>query len=406
MANTSTTPFLAFTSDPKDIDTLKRFAVTHGWAESCVLQGDIRTATAHLKDNGSPALLLAEIPSAAEAQALLDGLAEVCSPHTKVIITGTVNEYSFFRWLMEIGISDYLLKPLTEQTLENAYVKSTAQPGAAAVAVKPQGKVVAVMGTRGGIGNTALAINLAGIFADAKKHTALVDLDPHDGSLAVLLDMEPSKGFREALEKPDRMDSLFLERVMQKHGPHLSILSSEETMQDRVIIHDSAADALLKELKEQYQIIVLDMPHYLNAFSRKCLSKADHVVLVTELTLVSLRDTLRISDMMRDGYKLKPPIVAINRFGMAPKHAIKETDFEKGTGAKIAYKIPYAPDVFMPVGTDIAAVKSKNHPAVKPLYQLASQIVPEVKAVADSGKAAKGGFFKRTPKEPKPPKEK
>jgi pilus assembly protein CpaE len=112
---TTTMPFLAFATDVADIKALRDFATARGWTDNAVLTGNIKDAAEYLKNNASPGVLLVEIPSQAEAAALLDGLSEVCAPETKVIVTGNVNEYSFYCWLTDIGISSYLLKPLTER---------------------------------------------------------------------------------------------------------------------------------------------------------------------------------------------------------------------------------------------------------------------------------------------------
>ena len=131
------------------------------------MQGDIKTATQFLKDNGSPRLLLVEIPASKdEANALLGGLAEVCDPATRVIAIGSVNEYSFFCWLMELGLSSYLLRPLTEAALEGAFAKSVERKTEPGKPEKAPAKVIAVMGTRGGVGATTISINLAAIIAD------------------------------------------------------------------------------------------------------------------------------------------------------------------------------------------------------------------------------------------------
>lgn len=401
-SGTSFSPFLAFANGEAEIGVLKAFAAKHQWQESCIHQGDISTAAAYLKENPSPSLLLVEIPSASEASKLLDGLAEVCDPDTNVIIIGNINEYSFYCWLMDIGIFSYLLKPLTDQMLESAYAKSKEQPVKQAGPTKEPGKIIAVTGARGGIGATTLSINLAGIFADVfKLNVALVDIDPQEGSIALALDLEPSRGFREALEKPDRIDPLFAERVMNRHGKHLSVLSSEETMQEHIPIHDEASDALLKELKDKFDLIVLDIPRYLNPFSRKCLAQADHVVLATDLTLLGLRDTLRLTDLMRETLKIRPPVVVASRVGWS-KQEMKVVDFEKGINTDVEHRIPFTPDVFMIVSNDIPSVKFKSHASVKPLYKLASQLVPQIK-VDMPEKEKSGGFFKK--KEPKKDKE-
>lgn len=385
-------PFLAFASDSSDLETLKAFTARQQWPENSVLQGDIKTATEYLKTNTSPVLLLVEISSAAAASAELDALAEVCSPDTKVIVIGNVNEYSFYCWLTEIGITNYLLRPLSEATLDHALQKATAQPVAAAKQERPPGKIIAMIGTRGGVGTSTLALNLAGMIAElSKKNVALIDVDPHEGSIALMLDIEPAKGFREALEKPDRIDSLFIERVMAKPHKHLSILSSEEPMHELVHYHEQASEALLKELRGKYDIVILDLPRMLDDFTRSCLRMADNTILVTELTLLSLRDTLRSGDMMRDHYKMKQPVIVANRVGHT-KFDMKQGDFEKGVNAKIDFLIPNAPEVFMQISSDIPSLKFKDHASVKPLYKLAELIEPSAKTLLAAVKEKKGLF--------------
>jgi len=388
-------PFIAFASDARDVETLNNFAASRGFAGDSAFQGDIRTAAEYLKTNPSPVLLLVEIPSAADAPALLDALADVCDPQTKVITIGAVNEYSFYCWLMDLGIVNYLLKPLNQAMLEAAYQKSE-QPASAQGREKPPGKVIAVMGARGGVGATTVALNLAGIMAELSgKNVALVDADAQEGSISLALDIEPSRGLRDVLEKPDRIDSLFIDRVMHKPSKHLSVLSAEEMLGERIPIHNDAAEALTRELRAKYDIVILDIPRYLNPFTRQCLKASEHMVLVSEMTLLSLRDALRLTDVMRETLKIKPPVLVANRVGLAAKQEILASDFEKGASAKIARAIPFAPDIFMYIGADIPAVKHKDHAAVKPLYALAQQLVPEAKQKTTAKSKSAFDFFRK-----------
>lgn len=386
--------FLAFASDGQDLAELKTFAGAHQWPESCVQPGDIRTAAQYLKSNPSPTLLLVELPSAKEAPAMLDELADVCDPDTKVITIGNINEYSFYCWLMDLGIFSYLLRPLTQPMLEAAYNKSVEVASSGGKNEKPPGKIISVIGARGGVGTSAIALNLAGTIADlSKKQVGLVDIDPQEGSIALSLDIEPSRGFRDVLEKPDRIDSLFIERVMNKLGKNLSVLAAEEALHDNIRIHDQAAEALLKELRAKYDVVVLDIPRYLSNFGRACLKQSEHVVMVTELTLICLRDVLRMGDVMRETLKVKPAILLANRMGMVPKHEMPIADFEKGAGAKVPHRVPYAPDLFMHISHEIPSVQHKTHPAVKSLHQLAIHIVPEARGKPSlKEKKEKSGF--------------
>ena len=380
-------PFLAFAAATHDVGALKEFATAQGWPENAVHQGDIRQATEYLKKHPSPALLLVELPSAAEANVLLDALADVCDPDTRVITIGDINEYSFYCWLMDIGISSYLLKPLTQQMLEGAYNRSLHQTAGTAGKEKQPGKVIAVVGTRGGVGATTTAINLAAILADAtNKSTALVDIDPQQGSVALALDIEPSRSLRDALEKPDRIDSLFIERVMTKPMPNLSVLSAEESLLEHIKTSEHAGELLIKELRDKFEYVVLDIPRYFNTHTRQCFQRADFVVMVAEMTLLSLRDSLRLSDLMREAYKMHPPVIIANKVGHAAKHEMKKADFEKGINHEVSYSVPYAPDIYMPISTDFPALKAKQHAAVKPLYELAAHLVPAVKKNIAKGK--------------------
>lgn len=397
--NSKKPDFLAFAQDGADRETLKDFALAHGWEETCIAQGDIATATEYLKTNPSPKLLLVEIPSAEAASGLLDALADVCDAGTKVIIIGTVNEYSFYCWLTSIGVFSYLLRPLTKQMLDDAYQKSitisSAGAGSAVDANEPT-KIIAVIGARGGVGASTISLNLAGIFAEhSGKKIALVDVDPQQGTLALSFDIEPAHGLRDALEKPERIDTLFIDRVMSKPSKNLWVMSVEEPLSEMLNINELAAETILKEFVEKYEVVVLDIPRNLSQFSRDFLKKADSVVLVAELNLQSLRDTLRLSDLIRDTLKLPAPMVVINRAGVAPKNEISVADFEKGIGDKIVEKINYLTDVFMYIGNEIPAVTHAKNTGIKPLYNIAKQLLPNMQIVEEVKKNDMLGFLKK-----------
>ncbi len=387
--SSSLTSFVAFASEDSDVAILKAFAHAQGMSAENIFKGMIADASEYLKTNPSPDVLLVQIPSQEAAPELLEGLAELCDQNTKVITVGTINEYSFYCWLMDIGITQYLLCPLTESALSHAFEKLQSNV-AAEQKDKPPCKIIAVMGARGGVGASMVALNLAALLGEqTHKKIALVDLDPQEGSLSLSLDMEPSIGLRDVLEKPDRIDSLFLERVMNKVGKYLSVLSAEERLSDQLAISEQAAFPLLEELRNKYDYVVLDVPRHLNHFTRTCLQTADYSLLVTELSLLCLRDTLRMQDAMREAWKIKPPMIIANRVGLAPKQEVPVVDFEKGAGAKISEQIPFTPDIFMSVSRDVPAVKHKTHAAVKPLLHLAALIAPEAKpAAADAKKPA------------------
>lgn len=206
-----------------------------GFSRIEIHAGGVIEASAYLAQHASPEALLVEITSTDNAAAQLDALAEVLHPMTRVIVCGTIDSVRFYHWLLEIGIHEYLLEPFSEQQLATALKKSSkarVDPTAEASADKPR-SLIAVIGARGGVGTTSIAVNMAGIFVQARQlPTALFDLDPYFGSVALNLDMEPGRGIRDAFEKPDRVDGLFLERVMVKPFANLALFAAEEPLAD------------------------------------------------------------------------------------------------------------------------------------------------------------------------------
>jgi pilus assembly protein CpaE len=388
--NAQRIPFLAFTTDNAGATVLKQFAIAQGWPEAVVHTGDIKTAAAFLQSNPSPKVLCVDVTSVEAASAELDALADVCDPGVKVIVSGTINEYSFYAWLVEMGISNYLLKPFTMATLEAAYRKTfdvaPAASVAAAVEVKKDAKVISVIGARGGVGASTVAVNLAWILAHALgQKTALLDFDPQLGTVALALDLEPGKGLRDALEKPDRIDGLFLDRVMVRLEDNLSVLSTEEGLDESIAPSEAAAEALLKQSKPKFSHIVVDVPRSLTPFTRHALKHANHVICVTEFTIMGLRESLRYLEFCRDYLKVGVPIFVANRVGLAGKHQMPQAEFEKGLGVKISYSIPFVLDAHAAATAgEVLVETAKNAPATKILHALAGHFAEQKDAVAAS----------------------
>jgi len=373
-------PFLAFTTDSESAGLLRQFIASHGWEGNLVYEGDINTAADFLKLHPSPQVLCVDIISAEATPASLDRLADVCDPGIKVIVSGKVNEYSFYCWLVEAGITNYLLKPFSLHALEAAYRKAIELPSAEishTPEIKKDAETIAVIGSRGGVGATTVSVNLAWILANHfHQKTALVDFDPQLGTVALAVDLEPSKGLRDALEKPDRIDGLFIDRVMTKAGEYLSVLSTEEPLDDYVNASEASAEALLKQIKPKFSHLIIDLPRVLSPFTRYALKYANHIICVSEYTIMGLRESLRYLDFCRDILKVHSPIFIANQVGLAGKHEIPKEEFEKGLGQKVAFDIPFTLDAHASANSgEIWADTAKNAPATKVLQAIAGHFV-------------------------------
>lgn len=369
----NTPPFVAFMKEGASSDAARAVAASNGWSEGCVHYGDVRQAVVYLKEQPSPKILLVEIPSSQEAPELLDRLADVCSQNMRVIVAGSINEFSFYSWLKDIGIEHYLLQPFTAEMLR----KLIQLPDPKAVAAGESQNnctLIACMGARGGVGTTTVTANLAHILAkEYKQQTALLDMDAYFGTVAMAFNLQPSHGLRDALDKPDRIDGLFLDRVMLNQSPHLAILSAEEALRDTLASSASAAESLIAELRQKYSYVLIDLPRMLTPLTRSILAQADKTILVSDLSLLSLRDLLRLRDYIVEDLHRPDPVVVVNREGIAGKHELKRDAFSKHYGRAIEHYLPFMTEAFAATsaGEMLIDVARKNPAVLEALRKLA-----------------------------------
>lgn len=333
--------FVACISDEVTREAVSRAAASLGWVDVTVRAGSVADAPHIIDRKHPPALLLVDLTDVADPAPAAAELMDLCGSSTRILSIGAINDVSLFRQLMALGVADYLVKPVSSEILSDAFSQALSQ--ASAREVNPRSKrLYAFIGARGGVGTTTVAVATAWLLAyEFKLPTALVDLDLHFGNLALSLDLEPGRGLREALEHPERTDNLLLQSAMVKEGDMLPILAAEEPLEDMFNFEPESASALLDALAQDHDYLIIDVPRSLNGICRQVLGAADTAIIVTDLSLASLRDTLRLNDLMKSlGGRSKPLIVA-NNVGAAHRGEIGRAEFERGLGQPLDAAIPF-----------------------------------------------------------------
>ena len=138
---------------------------------------------------------------------------------------------------------------------------------------------------------TTIAINAAFIMAEKlSRRTALVDMDIYAGNIALALDIEPTRGLREALDDPERVDETFLQNAMAKFGKSLHVLATEEAFDDTVRLTDDKVLMLADTIRANFDMAIMDLPRHFIMREPALFTRFDDIVIVGELTLQSLRD--------------------------------------------------------------------------------------------------------------------
>ena len=335
-----TTPdCLAFLGDDHSREVVGRVA-HEVFGAAMVADGGVRNALDSLTDAAPPEVLIVDIGENPEHLTPLLSLCGSSMKETKLIAVGSLNDVAVYRDLVEAGAADYLVKPITEPALRAALSRRRMpRHGDDRAAEKKVHKIV-VVGAQGGVGASTIALNLAWLSAEVhEKRTVLVDLDLEFGAAALALDLEPTRGLREALENPSRIDSLFVSSATARVGDRFCVMSTEETF-DRGFRPDPAAiETLFGTLEESNDCVIVDLPRAAFDLRHGVFQAATQVVLVSDLSLRGLRDTARLIDIVGDAAPEVPVTVVANRTG-APQQAISVAEFKKTLGRKVDLQIP------------------------------------------------------------------
>lgn len=314
-------PLIAFV-DAASERVLHEASMLGSLGRNLIMRGGIAKAIEYLGAQRSPHLLIVDISGADLPLSQIHTLADVCEPGVTVIAIGDRNDVGLFRDLTEAGVSDYIVKPLSRDLLTKALAPRNSS-GELSRATLKLGKMVAFIGARGGVGTTTLAANLAWHLANRQaRRVALVDLDLQNGDCALLLNVSPTPGFRDALANPLRLDNLLLERILTPHGERLFVLGSEEPLLDNVQFTVSAVDTLFSVLRSQFHYVIVDVPRIPAPPYRRALGMADLRIVVADQTMRSVRDAVRLRTVFGEGAAEGRDLLVINRAGEGGHHAV------------------------------------------------------------------------------------
>lgn len=384
--------FHAYVCDDHSLEVLRAAAQDMGWPAEKLYKGGLRNAVQSLSMSASPNVLFVDLSESADPLTDINSLAEVCEPGTVVIAAGQVNDVRLYRDLVASGLQDYLLKPLSLESLRDTLNSAQAvflAPKADAGSDQPH-MMVSVIGTRGGVGASTVATSLAYLSSSrGKRSTALLDLDVHFGTGALALDLEPGRGLTDAVENPSRIDGLFIERAMVRASDTLAILSAEAPISQPLLTDGSAYFQLEEELRSAFEWTFVDLPRNMLVQHPHLVHESNAVVVVTEFTLASARDTIRILSWLKTNAPQSQVIVAVNK-AQPGVSEITRKDFEQSIERAIDVVLPYDSKVTTQAAKlgKTAAESGRTSKLGQALHELSNQLnLAEAGEIAGKGKS-------------------
>ncbi|CDX61847.1 Response regulator receiver protein [Mesorhizobium plurifarium] len=309
-----------------------------------VHMGGIPTAIEFYQSAPTPNLILLE--SRSEPQQLLEQLgqlAEYCDPSSKVVVIGHYNDVGLYRELIRSGISEYVIAPVSMTDIVSVVSSIFVDPEA-----EPIGRSIAFVGAKGGVGSSTIAHNVAWAMSSLfKSEVVIADLDLAFGTANINFDQDPAQGIAEAVFSPERVDEVYLDRLLAQCAEHLSLLAAPSTL-ERVYDFDPEAFAqVIETAQRSAPLLVLDVPHIWSGWTKSTLIKADEIVITATPELANLRNTKNMVDMLK---RLRPndpsPKLIINQAGVPKRPEIAASDFAEPLGITPMAVINFEPLLF------------------------------------------------------------
>jgi pilus assembly protein CpaE len=300
----------------------------------------------------------------------LDALAEFCDAGTRVVVIGRANDVTLYRELVRRGVSDYMISPVGTIDVVRSICGLFSAPDA-----KPVGRVVAVVGAKGGVGATTVAHNIAWAVArDLSLDSVVTDLDLAFGTGGLDYNQDPPLGIADAVFSPDRIDTAFVDRLLSKCSDHLSLLAAPATLERAYDFSPEAFDSIFDALRATMPCIVLDVPHMWSGWTQRTLVSADDILIVAAPDLANLRNAKNLFDYLRaTRVNDHRPLYCLNQVGVPKRPEIKPGDFAKALEDQPVAVIPFEPQLFGAAANNgqMIAEMSSNHRTAETFRQLA-----------------------------------
>src|SRR5882762_8299019 len=308
-----------------------------------IQMGGMAAAVEAYRSAPTPNVIVLETDARVDILAGLDHLATVCDPGTRVVVIGRVNDVTLYRELVRRGISDYVIAPVNTLDVVRSICGLFSTPEAKSV-----GRIIAIVGAKGGVGASTIAHNVAWAIArDLALDSVVADLDLAFGTAGLDYNQDPPQGIADAVFSPDRVDTAFIDRLLSKCTDHLSLLAAPATLERVYDFGSEAFDSIFDTLRSTMPCIVLDVPHQWSGWTKRILVNADDILIVAAPDLANLRNAKNLFDYLRAArVNDHRPSYCLNQVGVPKRPEIKPADFAKALEDQPVAIIPFDPQTF------------------------------------------------------------
>ncbi|MDD1751429.1 MAG: hypothetical protein LUO89_16315 [Methanothrix sp.] len=318
-------------------------------------------------------------------------------PQTEVMVCSHSRDPDFLIRVMKLRAGGFIPLPLNQAeflaTLNRIRAEKEQRQAPS------QSQILAVTGTKGGVGTTSIATNLAVALAEINPgEVILVDLARPFPHVAQFLDLKCNHSIMDLVNNADNLDQMFVQKIVQKHKSNLDVLLNRPDYHlDANKIPDiGALGKVFTSLRLSYKWVVVDLGIWPDQCYTRVLQNADQILLVTELTLPDLQNLKIIKaifqDLLLDDAKVK---VLVNHY--SKDYALGLKDIKNIMPRPVLHTLPHEFSTLIEAinqGETLAEVAPRSK-LWRRLKEVAEELVAQSKSNTDAQDAAKPGLLRR-----------
>jgi len=269
-------------------------------------------------------------------------------PRAGIIIMSVQGEQEYLKKAMMAGAREYMVKPFSSDeladTIRRVYDFEAKRmdklvPAEVKAEIRREPQIITVFSTKGGVGKTTIATNLAVSLArDTGRKVALVDLDLQFGDVAVMLNVVPKRTLTELVQEFGQLDGELLESYLIPHPTGVRILPAPTRPEYAELVTSTHVEKILELLKQNYDFVIVDTPPVFQETNLAALDASDQILLVLALDLPTIKNVKLSLEVLESLHHRGKVRMVLNR--SSNDFGIKYEDVERSLGFLVAAHVP------------------------------------------------------------------
>ncbi|MCH1496594.1 MAG: AAA family ATPase [Rubripirellula sp.] len=270
-----------------------------------------------LVEQTQPDIAIINLDSDIEKSLLVIQQLNLEAPNISILVTSKTSDGQLILKVMRAGAEEYLTLPIHQDELSSALARLRRHRPMVESEQQQDCEIIALAGANGGVGTTSIAVNLGCCLAEKPQNSvAILDLDLALGDADVFLDLIPEYTLADVVQNVSRLDIDLLRKSMTKHQTGVFLLPRPVDLIEAEFISEESIKRVIDLMKESFTHLIIDVSKSYNELDKVAMEAANQVLLITQLDLPCLRNSVRMLMNFDESDAVKDKVdIVVNRTG-------------------------------------------------------------------------------------------